>query len=149
MTLYLQPNRKAKYINILLGVIFIFQGLLNLLKEGFGFYFGIFEVLFGAIFFYFGFDSTKPTSKNASKITLDADQIAFKKDLFSKTRTILHEDIKLLQLKPEKLTVMTKEFGFSYSFPYEAPNKQEITDSIAQYAMDRCIPIERIPQSGT
>ena len=147
MTLYLQPNTKLKNINIFLGIIFFAQGVLNLLEGDydFSFYFGIFQVLFGIFYGYYAYTLANPKPKNGPKITLGDKQIELKKDLFSKTRIILLEDIKLLQLKPENLTVMTKEFDFSYSFHYEALNKQEIMDGIAIYAHGKNIPVERVP----
>ncbi len=136
-----------KYANVFLGAIFIVQGVLNLMKGGFGFhfYFGIFQILFGIFFGYYGYGFLSPKARYAPRITLDNDRITMKSDMFSKARSIFLQDIKLLQLKPEQLTVMTKEFDFSHSFHCDTLNKNEIMDTIAEYAMKKNIPVERVP----
>lgn len=145
-TLYLKQPQKTKVLNILLGIIFIVQGVLNLVepKNNFSIVLGIIQLVLGLVYAIFTYISIKPNSSFTTRISLGEEFIQFKRDFFSKTRTIHLEDIKLMQLKPEQLTLMTKEFDFAYSVNYEASNKQEIMDELAEYAQSNNIPVERI-----
>ncbi|MEO1254369.1 MAG: hypothetical protein AAFY41_05725, partial [Bacteroidota bacterium] len=87
---------------------------------------------------------SRPRNKYAPRIILENDKIVMKNDMFSKMKSILLEDVKLIQLKPERVTVITKEFDFSHSFQYESLNKTEIMEAINNYAIQKDIPLEKV-----
>ncbi|WP_421764998.1 hypothetical protein [Ekhidna sp.] len=120
-TIYLEQPKKHKYLNILLAVIFFTQGILNLVEPdgGFSITLGIIQILLSIFYGVMIITTMKQKSVYSPRITLSDQSISLKKDFFSKTQTISLDDIKLVQLKPEKLTVLTKEYDFAYSFPYD------------------------------
>lgn len=146
-TIYLEQPKKHVYLNILLASIFLAQGILNLVNQDgrFSIGLGIAQILLALFYGFLLLITFRPKSAYAPRITLGSNSIELKKGFFSKKRIISLDDIKLVQLKPEKLTLITKEYDFAHSFPYESLNKHLIMDQIADFAKSNNLPIERVP----
>ena len=145
-TLHLKQPQNLKAINILLAVLFVSQGILNLsdINNTFDLVLGIIQILLGVFYIFLAQSFVKPNSSFAPRISLSEDAITLKKGFFQGAMNFKIEDIKLIQFKPENLTVMTKEFDFSYSINYEALKKQEIIEEVELFAKERNIPIEHV-----
>lgn len=145
-TIYLRQPKNQKSLNILLAVIFISQGILNLtdIKNNFDIILGVFQVTLALAYIFIALSPAKPNSKLASRISLNDQSIELKKGLFGGSALFKLDEIKLIQFKPEKLTVMSKEFDHSYSIDYEVINKQEIIAEVEEFAKSHAIPVEHI-----
>lgn len=146
-TLYLEQPKSQQTLHILLMVIFLFQGVLNLrkLEDTFSITLAILQIGLAIFYGLYYFSVLKPKkSRYTPKIKLGENAITFFKGVFYKPRTILHDDIKVVQIKPERVSVMTKEFDFTYNFEYESLNKSEIKNEIEAYCIARNLPTERI-----
>ncbi len=86
----------------------------------------------------------KPKSNFIPRILLGNASITLHRGTFSKPKTISIEEIKLIQLKPERLTIMTKEYDFSHSIAYEGANKDLIRKEIEAYSTQMNLPLEKV-----
>ncbi|MEO9870566.1 hypothetical protein [Ekhidna sp.] len=146
-TLYIKQTKPQKYLYILMGAIFIFQGIVGLMKDvtEISFWFGFPQLGFGIFCGLYAFSIIKPSSINSPRIFLGEEDITLHLGLpLKKPKTIAHSDIKLIQLKPEQLSVITKEYDFTHSISYEAPNKEETMSELADYAKEKNLPVERL-----
>lgn len=145
-TLHLKQPQNQKAINFLLAIIFISQGIMNLVdyEDNFDLVLGIIQTTLGIVYIFITQSLVKPNSSLAPRISLSNELIELKKGFWGGTKTVKLDDIKIIQFKPEQLTVMTKEFDFSYSINYESLNKQEIIEEVESFAKAQNLPIEHI-----
>jgi len=144
-TLFVNHSSKNKAAQALFAIVFFAQGILNLLREEtWQIIFGSIQIGFSIFWAIYTYSIIKPDRRFSPRIQLGDSFIQLKKNFFSRSRTILLEDIKLLQIKPEALGIMLKQYDFTHEFFYSAENKNEIINEIHQYADHHNIPIERI-----
>ncbi len=146
-TLIIEHPKQQKNLYILLGVIFFLQGIINLSKEGmdFSFWLGIVQLLSTAVFILYATSVLRPNSRYAPRIYLGEDDITLHNgNLFSKPKTVTHHEIKLIQLKPERLTIITKSYDFAHSIDYQGLNQKQLMEEIDQYAQTKNLPVEHI-----
>lgn len=150
-TLYIEQPKQQKYLYLFLASTFVLQGVLNLAKNepGFTFWFGIFQLVFAISLVLYAFSIIRPNAANAPRIHLGNEDITLHKGLiFHKPKTIQHTDIKVIQLKPEELNIITNSYDFQHSMHYEGINKKELMEEIQNYANANSIAIERINYNG-
>ena len=146
-TLYIEPPKKQKYVYLLLGGLFFLQGVLNLSEEktGLTLTIAVIQIVSSIFFILHGMSVIKPESRYIPKIYLGDEDITLFSGLpLARPKTVTHDKIKLIQLKPESLTVITTHFDFEHSIDYQGINKKEIVEEISEYAEDKNLPIERI-----
>lgn len=127
-------------------ILFTAQGVINLgHKKTYMFVLALLQIGVAVLYGLYYFSVLKPRrSKYSPQINLNENEISFFKGLFYKRKTIQHEEIKVVQLKPERISVMTKEYDFTYNFDYEALNKTEIQKEIESYCLVNNLPYEKI-----
>ncbi len=146
-TLYIEQPKQQKYLYLFMGGLFLFQGIINLFHDtgSLSFWLGIFQVSFSVFCFLYSYSIIKPQSFNNPRIQLGTDSITLFKGNFSgKPVNVSHSDIKMIQLKPERITLMTKAFDFTHSMDYQGTNKAEIIHEIETYAKELNLPFEHI-----
>lgn len=143
-TLYVAQPKQQKFIFLALGALFLFQGLDNFTESGFGFHFwlSIIQIALSLFIILYGFSIGK--SRYAPKIILSNTSIGFHRGMFSKAKKIHLADVKLIQLKPEVVSVTLSESNLSFTFPYEGTNRTSLMDELVAYAHSNEIPVERV-----
>jgi len=145
-TLIVEQPKQHKYLFLFMGGLFLFQGIINLVgrDSSFDVWLGSIQVLASVFYLYYSYSLTRPNSIFSAKIILEEESITLDKGVFYKRKLIPVKDIKLIQLKPETLSVMLNEFDFTYSFGYECENKNQLRDLVTEYSFEKGIPVERV-----
>ncbi|WP_425392090.1 hypothetical protein [Ekhidna sp.] len=146
-TLYLEQPKGQQTLHIILMAIFLAQGVLNLRKpdDTFMLILAILQISLAGFYGFYYFSVLKPKRpKYAPQINLNENEISFFKGLFYKPKTIQHKEIKVVQLKPERVSVMTKEFDFTYHFDYDSSNKAQIQHELEAYCELNNLPVEKV-----